>query len=117
MVSGLEKLHELAEQSEAIPTRRDVCSKRALPADVTAASTVGSVIYSEFGQTAVMLAGSHEPCAQWDFSQSNREPAPFAGATGARIGISILLTCPAVPTPNYVARSQLVFRGPDKAQG
>ena len=44
-------------------------------------------------------------------------PGLFTGAMGARIEISILLTCIAVPVLNYVAMSQLVFREPDKAQG
>ena len=44
-------------------------------------------------------------------------PGLFTGAMGARIEISILLTCTAVPALNYVAMSQLVFREPDKAQG
>ena len=40
-------------------------------------------------------------------------PGLFTGAMGARIEISILLTCAAVPALNYVAKSQFVFRKPD----
>jgi hypothetical protein len=46
-----------------------------------------------------------------------RDPGTLHRRDGSTIETSILLTCTAVPALNYVAMSQLVFRGPDKAQG